>query len=212
MEPPIFSEEFRAGLADLFRWRRDVRRFLPDPLPAGALDALLAAAATAPSVGLSEPWRFVTVASPGARAGVIASFERCNAAALADLGGAGAALYARLKLEGLREAPLHLAAFCDETTAQGRGLGARTMPEMRRYSVVCAVMQLWLAARAMGIGVGWVSILDAEAVRVALAAPEGWALVAYLCIGYPQEEHDDAELARVGWETRRYLEGKATTA
>jgi 5,6-dimethylbenzimidazole synthase len=198
-----FDDDFRADLDRLMRWRRDVRRFRIDPLPEGLLDRLMAAAASAPSVGLSEPWRFVSVESDAARAAVLRNFETENAAALADYAGEDAARYAGLKLAGLREAPMHLAAFCDEASAQGRGLGARTMPEMRRYSVVCAVMQLWLAARAEGVGVGWVSILDPEAARAALGAPEGWRLVAYLCIGWPEEEHADAELDRLGWERRR---------
>jgi 5,6-dimethylbenzimidazole synthase len=207
-----FDQSFRDDLARLFAWRRDVRRFLTDPLPEGALDALLDAAASAPSVGLSEPWRFVKVESPAARAAIQRNFEAANAEALDATAEGDAALYARLKLAGLREAPVHLAAFCDETTDQGRGLGARTMPEMRRYSVVCAVMQLWLAARAAGIGVGWVSILDPDAAARALDAPDGWRLVAYLCIGYPAETHEDPELEREGWELRRRLAGKVKTA
>ncbi|TVQ52018.1 MAG: 5,6-dimethylbenzimidazole synthase [Rhodobacteraceae bacterium] len=211
-EAPVFSDAFRAGLAALFRWRRDVRRFRRDPLPPGALDALLAEAATAPSVGLSEPWRFVRVESEKARAAVRAEFARCNAAALAGRSGDDAALYAALKLEGLDCAPVQLAAFCDEETDQGRRLGAETMPETRRYSVVCAVSHLWLAARAAGIGVGWVSILDPERVRAALGAPDGWRLIAYLCIGWPEAEAETPELERAGWERRRGLAGKVATA
>lgn len=207
-----FDAPFQVALDRLFRWRRDVRRFRRDPLPGGAVDRLLLAAASAPSVGLSEPWRFVKVESADARAAILRNFETANADALAAAAPEDAATYARLKLAGLREAPTHLAAFCDEAGPQGRSLGARTMPEMRRYSVVCAVMQLWLAARAEGIGVGWVSILDPDAARRALGAPESWRLVAYLCLGWPEETHDDAELERAGWERRRRLEGKVTTA
>ncbi|MGF1501366.1 MAG: 5,6-dimethylbenzimidazole synthase [Paracoccaceae bacterium] len=196
-----FSPAFQAELARLFRWRRDVRRFRTDPLPEGLLDALLAEAATAPSVGLSEPWRLLEV-PPAARCAVAESFAAENAAALAERGPDRAA-YAGLKLAGLAEAPVHIAAYCDDGSAQGRGLGQRTMPETRRYSVVCAVMQLWLAARAHGVGLGWVSILAPEAVDRALDVPVHWHLVAYLCLGYPQEEHTDAELERHAWERRR---------
>jgi 5,6-dimethylbenzimidazole synthase len=207
-----FDDRFRADLDRLMRWRRDVRRFRTDPLPDGLLDRLMAAAASAPSVGLSEPWRFVSVESAAARAAILSNFEAENAAALADYDADDAARYAGLKLAGLREAPMQLAAFCAESSTQGRGRGARPQPQKRRDSVVCAVMQLWLAARAEGVGVGWVSILDPEAARRALGAPEGWKLVAYLCIGWPEEEHADAELDRLGWERRRGAAGKVLRA
>lgn len=199
---PQFDAGFRRQLSELIRWRRDVRRFRRDPVPAALVDELLGLAALAPSVGFSQPWRFVLVEDPARRAAVRDDFRRCNAAALADYRGERAALYAGLKLAGLEEAPVHLAAFCDEAAATGHGLGRRTMPEALRYSVVTAVHTLWLAARAFGLGVGWVSILDPGAIARILDAPPGWSLVAYLCIGYPQEEHLDPELARAGWQER----------
>lgn len=199
---PAFDAGFRRNFAALLAWRRDVRRFRSDPLAAGQLDRLLDLACLAPSVGLSQPWRFVLVESAEARAGVIGEFEAANARALADYSGDRASLYARLKLAGLREAPVHLAVFCDEATGQGHGLGRRTMPEMLVYSVVTAVHTLWLAARAEGIGVGWVSILDPQAVGTILAVPQGWRLVAYLCIGHPAEDLAEPELARAGWQER----------
>lgn len=207
-----FSASFLADLQALFAWRRDVRRFRTDPLPDGVLDSLIEDAATAPSVGLSEPWRFVKVESAAARAAAVASFERCNAEALAAYDPGRGANYARLKLEGLREAPAQLAVFCDESDAKGHGLGQRTMAETRRYSVVCAVMQLWLSARARGLGVGWVSILDPDDIRRAANAPAGWTLVAYLCLGNPEETHLDCELERAGWETRRRAADRVTAA
>ena len=200
--PPHFDTAFRRQLAELFAWRRDVRRFRTDPLPEGMLDSLIREATLAPSVGYSQPWRFVTVRDPDRRAAVVRNFERCNARALAAYTGARAQTYAGLKLSGLREAPEHLAVFAAEATARGHGLGRQTMPETLRYSVVTAVYTLWLAARAEGVGVGWVSILDPDEVGRTLEVPESWALVAYLCIGYPQEEHSDPELARHGWEAR----------
>lgn len=208
-DPPAgFTPGFREELARLFRWRRDVRRFRTDPVPPETVEGLLALAATAPSVGLSEPWRFVAVADPARRAAVRESFARCNAAALAAEPADRAGLYARLKLAGLDAAPVQFAVFCDETDDKGHGLGVRTMPEMRRYSVVCAIMQLWLAARAAGLGLGWVSILEPDAIRAAAAAPPGWHPVAWLCLGWPEEEHPDAELERAGWEARTFAEGR----
>ncbi|MGF1445859.1 MAG: 5,6-dimethylbenzimidazole synthase [Pikeienuella sp.] len=188
-------------MAALFRWRRDVRRFRTDPVPPETVVRLIALAATAPSVGLSEPWRFVLVESAAARALIRENFVRCNESALAARGEDRAA-YARLKLAGLDCAPVQIAAFAAEADPKGRGLGTRTMPEMKRYSVVCAVMQLWLAARAEGLGLGWVSILEPEVISRACAAPADWAPVAYLCLGWPEEAHDDPELQRAGWEPR----------
>lgn len=199
---PDFDDVFRRHLAELLAWRRDVRRFKPDALAPGQLDRLLDLACLAPSVGLSQPWRFVLVETDAARAGVIAAFEAANAEALADYSGERAGLYARLKLAGLREAPVQLAVFCDEATGQGHGLGRRTMPEMLAYSVVTAVHTLWLAARAEGIGVGWVSILDRQVVTDLLEVPAAWRLVAYLCIGHPLADQAEPELARAGWQGR----------
>ena len=200
---PAFGPAFRAELESLLVWRRDVRRFRRDPLPAGLLEHLLGLAELAPSVGLSQPWRFVRVTSEPARAALRRNFAAANTEALADYSGGRAALYARLKLAGLEEAPEQLAVFADIDPEQGSGLGRRSMPETLQYSTVCAVHTLWLAARAAGVGLGWVSILDpAQAVRD-LAVPDSWRLVAYLCLGYPEEAHDDPELARRGWEQRR---------
>lgn len=203
---PDFGPDFQAQLESLLAWRRDVRRFRGEALPPGMLDRLLGLAELAPSVGLSQPWRFVRVASAEARARVRANFEDANAAALADYSGARAGLYARLKLSGLEEAPEQLAVFCEVDPDQGHGLGRRTMPETLQYSTVCAVHTLWLVARAAGIGLGWVSILDAAALGRDLEVPESWRLVAYLCLGYPEEAHEDPELARRGWEERRQPE------
>ena len=179
-----------------------MRRFRTDEVPQALVGELLDLAELSPSVGNAQPWRWVSVASAGARAKIRANFEASNAEALACQSDERAAAYARLKLAGLERAPVQLAVFCDEATGQGHGLGRRTMPEMLAYSVVSAVMTLWLGARARGLGVGWVSILDPARLNADLAIPEGWRLVAYLCLGYPEEEHDDPELARLNWQTR----------
>ena len=200
--PPDFDAPFQDRLEDLFRWRRDVRRFRPDPVEDALIDELIGLAALAPSVGNSQPWRFVTVDDPARRQRVTGNFEACNAEALSDYGGEQAKLYASLKLAGLREAPVHLAVFCDTETAAGHGLGRKTMPEMLKYSVVGAVNTLWLAARARGLGMGWVSILEPREISEILEVPAAWALIAYLCIGTPVEEHQDPELDRAGWQKR----------
>ncbi|HXP74696.1 MAG TPA: 5,6-dimethylbenzimidazole synthase [Stellaceae bacterium] len=200
---PEFDDAFRARLVELLTWRRDVRRFRGDALPEGLLERLLEIAALAPSVGLSQPWRFVLVEDASRCAEIRANFERANAAALAAYDGAEAQTYARLKLAGLDEAPVHLAVFADPGTVQGHGLGRRTMPEMIEYSAVTAIHTLWLAARAHGVGLGWVSILDPAAVARSLDVPPEWALVGYLCLGYPREADDTPALERAGWERRR---------
>ncbi len=206
-----FGQTFRDQLAELFAWRRDVRRFRPGPVAPELIRHLLDQTGLAPSVGLSEPWRFVMVESAQARAAALANFEAANAEALQGYSGDRHKLYASLKLSGMREAPVQIAIFCDEATAQGAGLGAQTMPEMRRYSVVCAVMQLWLAARAEGLGAGWVSILDPDRLSASLGVPDDWRLIAYLCLGWPEEEHCDAELERAGWEDRLGIDNRVLT-
>ena len=200
--PPRFDVAFKEHFAELVRWRRDVRRFRSDPVPPELIERLLSLAACAPSVGFSQPWRFVLVESPERRAAISADFEVANRAALDGYDGERRSAYARLKLAGLGQAPVHLAVCADEATDVGHGLGRQTMPETLRYSVVTAVQTLWLAARAEGLGVGWVSILDPQAVCRTLDLPATWSLVAYLCIGWPEEEHDDPELERHGWQER----------
>jgi 5,6-dimethylbenzimidazole synthase len=200
---PAFDASFRAAFAELLAWRRDVRHFRGGVAPdETVLDELFALAALALSVGNSQPTRFVRVDDEARRAAVRANFEAANREALSTYGGARAGLYARLKLEGLRDAPVQLAVFCDEATEQGHGLGARTMPEARRYSTVCALHTFWLAARARGLGVGWVSILDPDSIAEALDVPPQWVFIGHLCVGFPREEHLIPELERAGWQAR----------
>jgi 5,6-dimethylbenzimidazole synthase len=200
---PTFDPTFRARLRDLLTWRRDVRRFRTDALPAGTVERLIELACLAPSVGLSQPWRFVIVDDPARRQAVRAEFAACNADALAGYVDDAARRYATLKLAGLDDAPAHLVVFADRATAQGGGLGRRTMPEMIEYSAVAAVHTLWLAARADGIGVGWVSILEPARINTILDVPADWRLIGYLCLGYPARDDDVPALERAGWERRQ---------
>ncbi|MBO9397711.1 5,6-dimethylbenzimidazole synthase [Shimia sp. R9_2] len=197
-----FTSDFRDDLTRLMQWRRDVRRFRTDPVDEALLQACLDTFLLAPSVGLSEPWRVLRIESDEARTAALKNFEAANATALAGYDGDRAALYAGLKLSGMKDAPVQLAIYCDDATAKGAGLGAATMPEMRRYSVVGAITQFWLTARTYGLGVGWVSILDPEQLNHDLNAPADWSLVAYLCVGWPEELSDTPELAKAGWEDR----------
>src|ERR1700739_4723748 len=197
-----FDAAFSAGLRDLLVWRRDVRRFRPDPLPTGMLESLIELACLAPSVGLSQPWRFVIVEDDARRTAVRENFAACNADALRALAPQRAGLYARLKLAGLGEAPVHFAVFADRAATQGHGLGRRTMPEMIEYLAVTAVHTIWLAARAQGIGLGWISILDPTAIATILDVPTTWKLIGYFCLGYPQAEDTVPKIDTAGTEER----------
>jgi len=198
-----FDDEFRARLLDLFTWRRDVRRFRAQPLPPGALDRLIGIACLAPSVGLSQPWRFVVVEDVRRRERLLDLFRDCNAEALATYTGDRARRYAELRLAGIAEAPAQVTVFTEGDTQVGQGLGRRTMPEMAEYSTVTAVHTMWLAARAEGIGLGWVSILDPVRTAEILDVPQSWRLIGHFCLGYPEAEADSPELEQMGWERRR---------
>ena len=198
---PAFDERFRAELLELVRWRRDVRHFRTDPISPAIVQELVDGAALAPSVGYSQPWRFVSVDDVARRAAIIANFERCNADALDEYAGERRVTYASLKLAGLREAPVHLAVFAETESPAGYGLGRKTMPQTLEYSVVGAISTLWLLARARGVGVGWVSILDCDLAARTLDVPASWSLVAYLCVGYPVADDLTPELARLDWQS-----------
>jgi 5,6-dimethylbenzimidazole synthase len=200
MAAPRFDDAFGRQLLTLMRWRRDVRRFRADPVDPALIDAFIDAARLAPSVGYSQPWRFVLVESAAARTAMRTNFTQANARALAGYVGERAAAYSRLKLEGLDQAPVQFAVFTDTQTQAGHGLGSKTMPQTLHYSSVMAIYAFWLAARVAEVGVGWVSILDPQRVHADLAAMPGWDFTAYLCIGYPDAAFDTPELARVGWQ------------
>ena len=203
MTGPSFDADFRDRLRELIRWRRDVRRFRTDPLPEGTFERLVEVASLAPSVGLSQPWRFVLVADPALRKAVRDNFAAANAEALASYGDERARLYASLKLAGLEAAPVQFAVFADRDTPQGAGLGRRTLPEMSEYSTVAAMNTLWLAARAEGLGLGWISILDPASIATLLDVPASWRFVGYFCLGYPESDEITPELERARWEQRR---------
>jgi 5,6-dimethylbenzimidazole synthase len=164
---------------------------------------LIDTACLAPSVGLSQPWRFVIVDDPARRRAVLDIFKSCNADALGSHAGEMAARYASLKLAGIEEAPAQLAVFADTASEIGHGLGRKTMPEMTEYSVVAAMCTMWLAARAEGVGMGWVSILDPARISKILDVPDAWRFIGYFCLGYPMTQNDSPELERAGWEQRR---------
>lgn len=190
----------------MLRWRRDVRHFAATPIATPDLDAILETAALAPSVGNAQPWQLVRIRTPALRRTLAEHVDTQNVRAAEGFADARRQdAYRALKLHGLREAPELVAVFCDERPAAGHGLGIATMPEMLRYSCVTAVHTLWLAARARGIGMGWVSILEPVAVAALLDVPPGWTLIAMLCLGYPATASETPELERRGWQVRESL-------
>jgi 5,6-dimethylbenzimidazole synthase len=202
-----FAREEIDAVYRVIRERRDVRSgYSPRPLEDETMLRLLSAAHMAPSVGLMQPWRFILVRDAAQRANVHEIFVRARAAAATLYDGDRRELHARLKLEALLEAPQHLCVVCDANSEQGHALGRHSMPETAAYSVVCAIQNLWLAARAEGIAVGWVSILDPIAMKTLFRIPSEVELVAYLCIGYVEKFAFSPDLERIGWEERTSLQ------
>ena len=191
---------------DVIFTRRDVRRFRSDPVPTHVLSRLLQAAHHAPSVGFMQPWNFIVVRDAAVKTAVKQAFQEENARAAHHYRGQRRLLYERLKLEGILEAPINLCVTCDRSRFGPHVLGRNTIPETDLFSTCCAIQNLWLAARAEGIGVGWVSILRVKRLREILHIPRRIVPVAYLCVGYPVEFFPEPELAIRGWATRRSLQ------
>ena len=203
-----FTEAERRGVYRSIYERRDVRSsFKPDEIPDDVLARLLDAAHHAPSVGFMQPWGFIVIRDRDVRDTVHEIFKRASRTAAQIYTDDRRAMYETLKLAGILEAPINLCVTCDEATVRGHGLGRQTMRETALYSTVCAVQNLWLAARAEGIGVGWVSILDVGELRSALGIPEAVVPIAYLCLGYVTEFGAEPELEIKGWEQRVPLAG-----
>nr|WP_218623906.1 5,6-dimethylbenzimidazole synthase [Granulicella sp. dw_53] len=202
-EENAFSDSERAAVYRAIAERRDVRRgFIDRPLPDELLNRLLAAAHSAPSVGLMQPSRFIVIRNPAVREAVHDIFKKASAKAAERYADDQKERYLSLKLQGILEAPQNLCIVCDTNNERGRGLGRHSMPETAAYSTVCGVQNLWLAARAEGIGVGWVSILDPVRLREVLHIPEHILPVAYLCIGYVDKFAPIPDLEFFGWERR----------
>jgi len=206
-ETDEFTHEERRGVYRAIYERRDVRsHFLPEPIPDHVLNRVLDAAHHAPSVGFMQPWDFIVVRDAAVRSAVYENFECARRQAAELYQGEQRKLYDGLKLAGIADAPVNICVTCDQNRAKGNGLGRQTDPSVALYSTVCAVQNLWLAARAESLGVGWVSILDFDRLKVTLGIPAELTLVAYLCIGYVSEFRQKPDLEEKGWETRGSLE------
>ncbi len=201
----LFSESDQSVIEQVLRARRDVRgnHFTDQDLSDSDLQKILAAATTAPSVGYSQPWEFVVIRDPAIKNAVAENFELENLSAHAQFENDKARHYAQLKLEGITETPVNIAVFY--TPSNKPVLGQTSMPDMGEYSVVCAVQNMWLMARAMNIGIGWVSILNPEQVKNILSAPQQNKLVAYLCVGHVDQFLDKPELETLKWEPAKLL-------
>lgn len=202
-----FTPDEKAGLYRAIETRRDVRdQFLPDPLPDEVVTRLLMAAHSAPSVGFMQPWNFLLVRSLEKRRRVHEAFCRANEEAALMFQGEQRDRYRSLKLEGILKAPLSICVTCDPTRGGKVVLGRTHNPRMDVYSTVCAVQNLWLAARAEGVGIGWVSIFHDRDVRDIFGIPDHVEIVAWLCAGYVDQLYSEPELAVKGWRQRLPLE------
>ena len=201
-----FSDDEREAVYQAIETRRDVRAFRNEPVPEATLQRILDAAHHAPSVGFMQPWNFIVIRDPAAKARVQAAFMRENERAAEKFEGERARLYRTLKLEGIMEAPVNLCVTCDRTRSGPNVLGRNTVFDTDLYSTACAIQNLWLAARVEGVGVGWVSIIRNEDLREIFGIPEHIVPVAYLCIGFPREFLDEPELQQKGWRERLPLD------
>ncbi|MEZ5691917.1 MAG: 5,6-dimethylbenzimidazole synthase [Rickettsiales bacterium] len=194
-----FSDAERQAVYRAIEQRRDVRKFRSDPIEEDVLERILRAAACAPSVGYMQPYNFILVHEQNIRQKIYDAFSIANAEAKEMFAGSRRDDYAALKLEGIRESALNICVTCDRERFGKVILGRTHQPDMDLYSSVCAVQNLWLAARAEGVGVGWVSIIKYEDLREILCLPENVMPVAYLCVGYTDGFANEPELKTYGW-------------
>ena len=201
-----FPSDQRAAVYRVIDERRDVRRgFLADPIPADVLERVLAAAHRAPSVGFSQPWDFLLITDPDRRARIKALAERSREDFAAGLPGARARAFDQLKTEAILQTPVNIVVTCDATRGGRHTLGRHAQPQTAVYSSVLAVANLWLAARAEGLGVGWVSFYREEFLRDLLGIPDRVRPIAWLCLGSVSRLQDVPDLERFGWRERRPL-------
>ena len=198
-----FSKDDANKLLQIMRARRDVRgnRFINRAIEKEKISMILEAALSAPSVGYSQPWKFLIIQDPKIKDALVDNFEHENTKAKAIF--QNRELYTKLKLEGIKEAPINIAVLYEPK--EEAVLGMTSMKKMGEYSVVCAVQNMWLMARSLNIGIGWVSILDEKKVLKTLNLKPNLQLIAYLCVGYVDKFYEESELKTLGWEEEKEL-------
>uniref|UniRef100_UPI000838E392 5,6-dimethylbenzimidazole synthase n=1 Tax=Kribbia dieselivorans TaxID=331526 RepID=UPI000838E392 len=195
-----------APLADVIAARRDIRRFRPDEVPADVLEQVLLAGHRAPSVGHSQPWRFIVVRDPRLRDAAAAMADRARLRQAAQMEEKSARGLLDLRLEGIREAPLGVVVACDRRTPAAGVLGRATFPDTDLWSCACAIENMWLTARAQGLGLGWVTLFEPTELAALLGLPDGVETLGWLCLGWPDERPPEPGLERAGWSKRQPLE------
>lgn len=202
----VFSEAEKQAVYKAINTRRDVRdQFLPAPLPDALIEKLLQAAHHAPSVGFMQPWNFILIREAAQKQKIWEAFDRANKEAAEMFDADRQSLYQKLKLEGILKSPLNICITCDRSRGGEVILGRTHNPQMDLYSTVCAVQNLWLAARAEGVGMGWVSIYHDAELKDLLGIPEEIEIIAYLCLGYVDTLYEEPELQVKGWRQRLEL-------
>ena len=198
-----FLEEDAKKLLEIMKARRDVRgnRFIDTEVEEEKLKLILEAGISAPSVGYSQPWKFIIIKNDSIKDKILDNFEGENNKAKEIF--KDKELYTKLKLEGIKEAPINIAVLYEPNNQEV--LGMTSMKKMGEYSVVCAIQNMWLMARSLNIGLGWVSILDELKVLKSLEAPKNSQLIAYLCLGYVDKFYNESELKSLGWEKEKAL-------
>lgn len=206
MAQPLITETEREAVYKIIFGRRDMRKyFKPDPVPAEVLARVLKAAHHAGSVGFMQPWNFIVVDDTAVKKSVYDSFLKEREEAAQRFDPEKRSKYLSYKLEGILESPVNLCVTCDHSRFGPEVLGRHSIPETDVYSTVCAIQNLWLAARAENVGVGWVSILRREDLYRILEIPCELTIVAYLCLGFVTEFPDDPDLQTLGWAERQEL-------
>lgn len=201
-----FPEPERAGLYKAIYLRRDIRHFRPDPLPDETLARLLLAAHHAGSVGFMQPWNFLIIRNQETKARLKAMAEKERLATAASFGEPRASSFLALKVEGLVEAPVVVCVTCDPSRGGPHVLGRHSDPATDVYSAAAAIQNLWLAARAEGVGVGWVTFYQPAELHLALGIPPHVRPIGLLCLGYPEAFPPEPTLQTVGWRHRLPLE------
>ncbi|MCK5070276.1 MAG: 5,6-dimethylbenzimidazole synthase [Desulfocapsa sp.] len=202
-----FPDEQKEGVYQAIMQRRDIRaQFTDSPVSDKLLDKILRAAHHAPSVGFMQPWNFLVIKDPKTKKKVHQGFQAAHEESAEMFSSDKKEQYVGFKLEGIRESPVNLLITCDRARTGSVVIGRTVQPEMDLYSVVCAVQNLWLAARAEGIGVGWVSIIREEMLREIFNLPDSVVVVAYLCVGHVSHFPEMPELEKAGWLPRLNLD------